>query len=93
MLNRGEPHSSVNRSITTGFLTLEHAAEWGDVSVRTLKRWIERGLPKYQAGPRSKVLIRPGDIEQFLLRQVSVSHQNLNVMVDEVFRGLQSNKL
>jgi len=75
-----------------GFLSLEHAAAYADVSVKTVKRWIEQGLPKYQAGPRSKVLIRPGDIERFLLRQESITHQNLNGMVDKVFRELQSNK-
>ena len=71
-----------------GFLSLEHAAEYADVSVRTVKRWIESGLPKFQAGPRSKVLIRPGDIEHFLLRKESMP-QNLDGMVEEVFDGLK----
>ena len=71
----------------TGFLSLEHAATYADVSVRTVKRWIERGLPKYQARPGSKVLIRPTDIEAYLTRQ-QANPPNLNALVDEVIRGL-----
>lgn len=52
-----------------GFLSIERAARWTDVSVRTIERWIGRGLPTYQAGPREKVLIRPVDIEAFLMRK------------------------
>ena len=74
--------------VTQGFLSLAHAAAYADVSTKTIKRWIERGLPKYQAGPRSKVLIRPTDIEQFLLRKESMP-QNLDGMVEEVFDGLK----
>ena len=77
-------------SSPSGFLSLEHAAEYADVSVKTIKRWIERGLPKYQAGPGSKVLIVPGDIERFLLRKEAIP-KNLNKMVDEVFNELNSN--
>jgi hypothetical protein len=78
-------------SAHSGFLSLEHAAQYADVSVKTIKRWIERGLPKYQAGPRGKVLIRPNDIEAFLLRKEAIP-QNLNKMVDDVFGELQSNR-
>jgi excisionase family DNA binding protein len=74
-------------SAPSGFLSLDHAAEYADVSVRTLKRWIASGLPKYQAGPGSKVLIRPTDIEAYLTRQ-QANTPNLNALVDEVVRGL-----
>ncbi len=90
-MNKVEGQQTIH-AVTPGFLSLEHAADYADVSVKTIKRWIESGLPKYQAGPRSKVLIRPTDIEQFLLRKESVPHQNLNKMVDDVFRELQSNQ-
>ncbi len=73
--------------IMAGFLSLEHAAQYADVSVKTLKRWIERGLPKYQAGLGRKVLIRPGDIEEFLTMG-KVVQTELNGLVDEVMKDL-----
>ena len=78
-----------NHAVTPGFLSLEHAADYADVSVKTIKRWIESGLPKYQAGPRSKVLIRPTDIEVYLTRQ-QATPPNIDALVDEVVKELVS---
>ncbi len=72
---------------TSGFLSLEHAAKYADVSVRTVKRWIKGGLPKYQVRPGSKVLIRSRDIEAFLTRQQATA-PNLNALVDEMVKEL-----
>jgi len=72
-----------------GFLPLEQAAIWAGVSTRTIRRWLDAGLPKYQAGPRSKVLIRTGDIEQFLTRQ-QAAQPDLNPLVEEVLGSLSS---
>jgi predicted site-specific integrase-resolvase len=71
-----------------GFLSLTDAAGWAGVSPRTLRRWIGRGLPTYQANPRSKVLIRPSDIELFLTRQ-QAEQPDLNAMVEEVFASVR----
>jgi len=76
-------------SAHSGFLSLEHAAAYADVSVKTITRWIARGLPKYQAGPGSKVLIRPRDIEEFLTRH-ETPQAELNGLVNEVMKGLLS---
>lgn len=70
-----------------GYLPLKQAAAWAGVSCKTLQRWIGRGLPIYQAGPREKVLIRPADIDRFLTRQ-QVPHQDLNAMVEETMNDL-----
>jgi len=78
-------------SMTRGFLSIEHAAQWSDVSIKTVRRWISKGLPRYQAGPHSKVLIRPGDIESFLTRQ-QTPKPVLDVMVEEVMGELQRGK-
>ncbi len=72
---------------TPGFMPLAEAAAWAGVSPRTLKRWIALGLPRYQAGPRSKVLIRPSDVEQFLTRQ-QAQKRDLDKMVNEVIEDL-----
>ncbi len=72
-------------------MSLVDAAHWAGVSPRTLKRWISRGLPTYQAGPREKVLVKPGDIDQFLTRKQAPT-PDLGVMVDEVFHGLSKGR-
>ncbi len=72
---------------TPGFMPLAEAAVWAGVSPRTLKRWIALGLPRYQAGRRSKVLIRPSDVEQFLTRQ-QAQKSGLDKMVNEVIEDL-----
>lgn len=85
-MNKVESQKTIY-SPTPGFLSLDHAAAYADVSVKTIKRWIERGLPKYQAGPGSKVLIRPGDIEQFLINKETKA-PNINEMVKKVIQEL-----
>lgn len=71
-----------------GYLPLKQAAAWAGVSCKTLQRWIGRGLPVYQAGPREKVLVRPTDIDQFLTcrKKASVA---LDAIVEEVMEGLR----
>ncbi len=75
-----------------GYLSIESAARWADVSSRTVKRWIKAGLPTYQAGPRGKVLVRPGDMDQFLTRR-QVTKPDLDAMVEEVMVGLTQNSI
>ena len=70
-----------------GYLSLEHAADWADVSPRTIKRWIKAGLPTHQAGPREKVLVKPQDIDQFLTKKQAPT-PDLGAMAEEVFQGL-----
>jgi len=69
------------------FLSLDHAAAYADVSVKTIKRWIAGGLPKFQAGSGSKVLIRPSDIEAFLTKR-QVAKPDLDAMVEAVLLEL-----
>jgi hypothetical protein len=78
------PHSAAQ----PGFLPLRQAADWAGVSEKTLRRWIAKGLPRYQARPREKVLIRPVDIEAFLTRK-EIPQVHLDVIVDEVIAGLK----
>ena len=76
-------------TIQPGYLPLREAAAWAGVSVRTMKRWIKKGLPTYQAGPREKVLIRPADIDGFLTK--SQAHPvDLDAMVEDVFKSLKT---
>ncbi|MCZ6799646.1 MAG: helix-turn-helix domain-containing protein [Nitrospirae bacterium] len=68
-------------------MSLETAATWCDVSPKTVQRWIGKGLPCYQEGPRTKVLIRPSDIETFLTKR-QVKKLDLDAMVEAVFDEL-----
>ncbi len=68
-------------------MSLETAAKWSDVSRKTVQRWIGKGLPVYQEGPRTKVLIRPSDIEAFLTRR-QLAQPELDQMVDQVLADL-----
>jgi excisionase family DNA binding protein len=77
-----------NLTIQPGYLSRAEAAKWAGVSERTLKRWIARGLPTYQAGLREKVLIRPADIDAFLTRR-QVPQPDLKAMAEEVFQELR----
>ena len=47
-----------------------------------MKRWISKGLPYFQEGPRTKVLIRPGDIEEFLTKR-QAERPALDVLIEE----------
>ena len=71
----------------TGFMPLVDAAAWAGVSPRTMKRWIDQGLPRYQSGPRSKILLRAADIEAFLERH-QTTKPDLNAMVNAVMKDL-----
>ena len=71
-----------------GFLSLQDAAAWAGVSRRTMRRWLGQGLPRYQSGPRAKVLVRREDITSFLTkRQVPVV--DLNQIVEEVLQAVK----
>ena len=52
-----------------------------------MRRWFSKGLPRHQAGPREKVLVRLMDIEMFLIRQVT-PQMDLGAMVEDVLIGL-----
>jgi hypothetical protein len=54
-----------------------------------MRRWFVKGLPRHQAGPRQKVLVRLMDIETFLTKQVT-PQINLGAMVDDVLKGLRN---
>ncbi len=70
-----------------GYMSIVDAAAWAGVSPRTLKRWIRRGLPTYQAEPRGKLLLRRADIDQFLTRKQAPT-PDLGAMVNEVLQSL-----
>ena len=76
------------QAVTSGYLPLDRAAAGVGVSPRTLKRWIEHGLPVYQAVSRGKLLIRPADIDAFLIRRERQRTIDVDQVVGEVFEAL-----
>ncbi len=73
-----------------GFMPVVEASAWAGVSPRTMRRWIDQGLPSYQSGPRTKLLLRGADIEAFLERQ-QTTKPDLNALVEEVLKGMAGN--
>ena len=60
-----------------------------EVSPKTVRRWLEQGLPFFQVTPRSKILIKPGDVDVFLKRRRK-TQVDLDGMVDQAMGELQS---
>jgi len=75
-------------ALQQGFMSLETAANWCDVSRKTMKRWIQKGLRVYSEGPRSKILVRPCDIEAFLTKR-QAPKSSLDDLVESVLGELQ----
>ena len=63
------------------------AARRNDSSTRTVYRWLDQGLPFFQATPRSKILIRPDDVEKFLQRRCRPP-VDVNAMVEDTMKEL-----
>jgi predicted site-specific integrase-resolvase len=78
----------VGSDLCPGYLPFSQAARWAGISERTLKRWIGKGLPKYQAGPREKILIKPEDIHRFLTKKVE-PQVDLDSLVEEVLQDMK----
>ena len=70
-------------------MSMKEAARYAGASTRTLKRWFEKGLPKHQAGPREKVLVRRDEIDAFLQRR-EAPEMDLDALVEEVLQGLST---
>ena len=74
-----------------GYFPIRQAAIWAGVSSRTMKRWIAGGLATYQAGPKTKVLIRPTDIDQLLTRN-QVPQVDINALVNETLKDMEEDR-
>ena len=61
------------------------------MSVKTLQRWIKRGLPYYNSSDTGKgrVLIKPDDLDRFLTESKREMKQvDLSRLVDDTLREL-----
>ena len=78
-------YASVNQTapLEARLLDIAKTAQRYSSSRRTVKRWLDRGLPFFQAAPGSKILIKPEDVEAFLTRHCR-TQVDLNALVDEV---------
>lgn len=70
-----------------GYLSLKRAAQWADVSVKTIKRWTQAGLPVYQGVAGGKVLVKPQEIDQFL-RKRQVPQVDVEALVNQTLREM-----
>lgn len=77
-----------------GYLSIAGAAQYASVSTRTIKRWINAGLPVYQGTTRGKVLIRPNDIDLYLQRKAAQKPTiDLDGMVNQVLSDLSAKSI
>jgi predicted site-specific integrase-resolvase len=81
------PNIKSHNEVMPAYLSIRQAAKWAGVSPKTITRWIGKGLPSYQAGPRERVLLKPVDIEQFLTCK-RVPRLDLDEMVKQTFAEL-----
>ena len=81
-------NSSSSPPYQIGYLPLTKAALWAGISRRTLKRWIKQGLPFFQAPNGGKILVRPDDINCFLVKRQE-PESGIDTLVDDVLRELE----
>jgi hypothetical protein len=62
---------------------LQAAKYSGDVSERSVVRWLHEGLPSIQVRPRGRRLIRVADLDAFLASRRRVQGETLNQLVDD----------
>lgn len=79
------------QGLQPGYLSLNHAAAWADVSIKTIRRWIAAGLPVYQGRTGGKVLVKPQDIEQFLTRR-QAPQVDIDALVNETLREMNEGR-
>jgi hypothetical protein len=78
----------MHQTLQPGYLSLKHAAQWADVSQKTIQRWIASGLPVYQGIEGGKVLVKPSDIDQFLQKK-QVPQVDIDAMVNETLKEME----
>ena len=65
--------------------SIKNAAKYADVSVRTMRDLLKRGL-KHSRVSSGMIRIRYSDIDEFFM-QYQVSENQIDKIVDEVLRG------
>lgn len=68
------------------FFTRNGAAHYCSVSVRTVGRWLQYGLPYIQATPGGRVLIRIEDLNHFLNAKSVKRTQPFDRMAEKTLR-------
>jgi hypothetical protein len=78
----------MNQPQVIGFSISQVAIAYS-VSLSTVRRWIQRGLPYVQPIPHGRVLIRQQDLDVFLKAQQH-SEVTMDRMIGEVLTSLQT---
>ena len=92
-MNRHQKPSGDNNTpvapVTPGYLDLVESARYaGNVSQRTVARWLHEGLPSIQVRNRGRRLIRLADLDAFLCGRRQVLNKDLNRLVDSTMQDL-----
>lgn len=83
-------HMQTNGS-TKGYFTKKEAAFYSAVSVKTLSRWLQEGLPAIQVRRGGRVLIRLTDLDAFLNGKRVIQSTSLDNLVETTLRELTQN--
>ena len=83
----GDRNEQPGIATSTSYMTKRRTASQWCVSKSTVDRWVEKGLPYYQAPGRSLILIKPADVDAFLQRK-SVKKPDLTQLVEETLQEL-----
>jgi excisionase family DNA binding protein len=67
-----------------GWASVKKAAQYADVSVRTMRDWLKEGL-KHSRLPSGTIRIRYSDVNEYL-EQFQVNEHAIDAMVDEVLK-------
>ena len=71
-----------------GYIPIREAARWAGVSPKTIRNWIRGGLPHYRGSAGGKVLVRPADIDQFLIKD-KAPQIDLDRIVEEMMSNIK----
>jgi predicted site-specific integrase-resolvase len=69
-----------------GWASVKKAAKYADVSERTMRSWLKKGL-KYSRLPSGMIRIQYSAIDEFLKNFTSDELCKVDAIVDEVMRG------
>ena len=70
-----------------GWASIKNAAKYADVSARTMRDLLKRGL-KHSRVSSGMIRIRYSDIDEFFM-QYQVSEDNIDRIVDEVMKDFE----
>jgi excisionase family DNA binding protein len=74
----------MNNQVTPEYLTLSNLEIYAGVGKKTLKKWINRGMPVYKVG--RLVRVKKGEFDVWMRQFRSGTSEDLDAILDQVLR-------